>query len=68
MERVKTPADVKNDTTLYYDHTAWARGYTSRKSDGWVEEYDGAFGKGYKVHRPSWKSTYYHEVDYYISR
>lgn len=48
-------------------HTSLARGYISRKnSNTIIEEYDGKFGKGYKVHTPHYESTQYHYVTYYI--
>lgn len=47
-------------------HHAWARGYISRKSDGYLEEYSGRYGEGYILHEPSWGSTIYHEITYFI--
>ena len=47
-------------------HTSWHRGYISRRSEGYVETYEGRFGRGYTWHQPSWKSTQYHRVTYYI--
>jgi hypothetical protein len=52
---------------LKVSHTSLARGYVSRKTKGNVEEYEGKFGKGFKVHSPNWESTRYHYVTYYIS-
>ena len=48
-------------------HTAWARRYVSRKGDGEVESYSGRFGTGYKVYTPSWDSTTYCRVTYYVA-
>ena len=67
-KRVKTVEQIERDNKLYHHHSAWARGYVSRKNSGWVEEYDGAFGKGYKVHRPTRESTRFHIVEYYVAR
>lgn len=33
-------------------HTAAARGYISRRSEGVIREYSGRFGTGYAVHTP----------------
>ncbi len=50
-----------------YHHSAWARGYISRKaSSDTIEPYSGKYGTGYKVHSASTKSTRYHQVTYYI--
>ena len=52
-----------------FHHTSKIRGYVSRKIPrGIIEEYEGRFGKGYKVLRPSWESTRYCFVDYYICK
>lgn len=52
---------------LKLSHTSLARGYVSRKNtDGIVEEYEGRFGKGYKVFTPNWDSTRYCYVTYYV--
>lgn len=48
-------------------HTAYARGYVSRKNpDGYTEPYNGKFGKGYIQHTPCYHSTRYHYVTYFI--
>lgn len=67
-KRVKTAEQIEIDTKLYHHHSAWSRGYVSRKNSGWVEEYKGKFGAGYKVHRPTRKSTRFHIVEYYVAR
>lgn len=51
---------------IEYHHTSWARGYVSRKTDGYIEPYKGRFGIGVKYHVPSWSSTVYHLVSYYL--
>lgn len=51
-----------------YSHMAWAQGYMSRREGFVVEEYKGRYGKGYKVHTPSWESTQYHHIEYYVAR
>lgn len=47
-------------------HTAWARGYVSRKTDSIVLPYKGRYGEGYKVLQPSFTSTQYCYVTYYV--
>ena len=53
-------------------HGAWCRGYMSRKPNENGEycsdpiPYKGIFGEGYKVFSPSWGSTQYCRVSYYI--
>ena len=49
-----------------YSHTSWVRGYVSRKSSGYIERYIGRFGIGCKYHTPSYDSTIYHLVSYYL--
>lgn len=49
-------------------HTSRARRYVSRRNhDGIAEEYKGRFGRGYKIYTPSWDSTTYCFVTYYIA-
>lgn len=59
-----------NDGVLSFDHDAWTIGYLSRKSardeNYPVYSYDGRFGRGFVVHKPSFKSTSYHVIEYYI--
>lgn len=55
------PAEFK------YHHTAYAKGYVSRKGiDRVAEPYMGRYGVGYIVRRPLWNTTRFHEVTYYI--
>jgi hypothetical protein len=56
---------LKKEGAIYY-HDAWHRGYVSRKGDGYLEQYDGRYGKGYIWHHPTYKSTFYHPVSYHI--
>lgn len=58
--------ELTNNTNYSFHHTSWARGYVSRRGGAWIEEYSGRFGNGYKLHHPSWQSTTYHHVTYYI--
>ena len=55
---------------LSFHHDAWARGYISRKTardESYpVYSYNGRFGNGFVVHKPSFKLTSYHIVEYYI--
>ena len=46
-------------------HTAAARGYISRRSEGVIREYSGKFGVGYAVHTPRRDTTNYHYISYY---
>ena len=55
---------------LSFHHDAWGRGYISRKTardeSYTVCSYSGRFGSGFVVHKPSFKLTSYHIVEYYI--
>lgn len=62
-----------NDTVKWIEehcvehHTSWCRGYITRTHpEGYIETYEGRFGRGYKWFKPSWQSTQYHHVTYYI--
>lgn len=56
--------DIERNYTLH--HSAWYRGYVSRKLDGIAEPYNGRFGCGWKIFRPSWASTTYCHVEYWV--
>lgn len=58
--------DMCGDVGLQYHHTALARGYVSRKSDGYREVYRGRFGIGVKIHRPSYDMTSHHRISYHV--
>ena len=74
---MKTTAQImkmSNDKRVAYirknfehHHTAWKRGYVSRKCDGIAQEYHGRYGDGWVILTPSWKSTEYCHVEYYIN-
>lgn len=49
-------------------HTAYAAGYVSRKTYGYLVKYDGRFGKGYKWYHPNTESTQYCFVTYIIKK
>lgn len=56
---------------LKYHHTAKILGYVSRRTtrdEYKIESYAGRFGKGYKIHTPSFDSTRYHDVSYYVEQ
>ena len=56
------------DKKIRYSHKSWTRGYMSRTCpQGVVESYRGRFGEGFVHYEPSWKSTTYHYVTYYIT-
>lgn len=63
-----TYEELKNSNAYYHHHSAYHRGYVSRRSDGIVTEYNGRFGKGYIVDCPNWKSTQYCIREYWIER
>lgn len=58
--------DLVANGTVTRSHTALTRGYVSRKTEGYVESYEGKFGKGYKHYEPNWDSSRYCNVTYYI--
>ena len=51
---------------LHYKTKSWCRGYISRKEGAYLCEYSGRYGEGYVMHIPSWHSTTYHHVIYYV--
>ena len=58
-----------NDDRYYLHHTAYYKGYVSRKvvyDDLPVVPYKGRFGTGYTVDLPSYESTRYCRRQYYI--
>lgn len=63
--------DLLKDDRYELHHTAYYRGYVSRKED-LVElpanPYEGRFGRGYTVDLPSYVSTRYCRRQYYILR
>lgn len=62
----KTITEIKANYREH--HTSWARRYVSRKNpEGIAEPYKGKWGTGYKVYTPSWRSTNYCYVTYYLA-
>ena len=59
-----------SEGVLSFHHSAWHRGYISRKTardeSYQVYSYNGRFGNGFVVYKPSFKLTSYHIVEYYI--
>ena len=59
-----------SEGVLSFSHDAWHRGYISRKTardESYpVYTYGGRFGSGFVVYKPSFKSTSYYVVEYYI--
>lgn len=48
-------------------HTSWHRSYVSRKNpEGITVPYKGKFGKGFALLTPSWQSTQYCYVTYFV--
>ena len=62
---MKTIEEIRSTMKLH--HTALARGYVSRKSNGIVEQYKGKFGSGYVIKVPCYYSTQYYHREYYIA-
>ena len=60
--------ELKNNPNYEYHHTAARRGYISRKTEGYVEEYEGRYGKGYVIVRPRFDTTQYVYIDYYLEK
>ena len=59
--------DLAEKGILTHSHTSWCRGYISRrKPEGYCVPYFGKFGRGYVVHRPTWLSTQYHYIAYFL--
>ena len=58
-------ADMLSESPLTEHHTSAARGYVSRKGNGFREAYRGHYGIGVVRHSPRWDSTRYHYVTYY---
>lgn len=58
--------ELKNNKRYVYHHTGTRDGYISCKSKGYIEEYDGAFGKGYVHIYHNSKRRSGVAVDYYI--
>lgn len=58
--------DLIKNGTVTRSHSSLARGYVSRKTEGYVVEYQGKFGKGYKHYEPNWNSSIYCVVTYFI--
>ncbi len=46
--------------TLHRHHSALARGYVSRKSEGYAVPYKGRFGEGYALYTTNYRSTQCH--------
>lgn len=68
MENEMTIEKVTGDKNFSMKKSSWARGYISRKTEGKIEPYTGRYGNGYKIHRPTYRSTQYHIVEYYIGK
>ena len=63
-----TVHEIENDKNYELHHKALRRGYISRKTEGYVEEYNGRFGKGYIALTPRFDTTQYITISYYIKR
>jgi hypothetical protein len=56
-----------NGKKCVFHHEAWCRGYMSRKiTEGWTDPYNGRFGQGFTIEKPSWDSTNFHKIQYWI--
>lgn len=59
--------DMEKEGKLKYSHSAFTRGYISRKiTDPEATPYNGRYGKGYIVDCPNYQSTSYSHRLYYI--
>jgi len=55
------------DYKVYREHhSAYERGYVSRKSDGYMKPYKGRFGNGYKRYMPCFNTNRYCWITYFI--
>lgn len=55
--------------TYHLHHNAKRRGYLSRKEPiGGIQEYHGRHGDGYIVSFPSYESTSYYIISYFLKR
>lgn len=63
--RYAIASDMLGESPLTEHHTASARGYVSRKGNGYQEAYRGRFGIGVVRHSPRYDSTSYHYKTYY---
>lgn len=50
----------------HYHHSAWGGGYLSRTIECMATIYEGRFGSGVIIHVPSYQSSQYHRIHYYI--
>lgn len=68
MEPLRDAMQAEIDAgTLRHHHTSWTRGYVSRRNpQGHVAPYKGRFGEGYTVATPSWESTQYCYLAYWV--
>lgn len=70
METIHTTlGTLRKDPRYCLQHTAYYKGYVSRKAeydDLPVRPYKGRFGTGYTVDLPSYQSTRYCRRQYYI--
>lgn len=67
MNKESLEKEVKNKNLIKL-HTAFHKGYISRKGQGIVKEYAGIYGTGYKLLEPNWKSNNLCFITYYIKK
>ena len=63
--RYAIASDMLGDNPLQEHHTSSARGYVSRKGNGFTEAYKGRFGIGIVRYSPRWDTTSYCYKTYY---
>ena len=51
-----------------FHHSAYYRGYVSRRLTGYIKPYKGKFGEGFAIYKPNWGSTRYAVVEYWIEK
>lgn len=56
--------ELKRDGYILH-HVSYVKGCISKKSYGWIEEYHGRFGEGYKIYTPDIPTTFYKGTWYY---
>lgn len=65
MSTVEKIRELKKNGYVKH-HTAYGSRYVSCKTDGYLEEYEGRFGKGYKWFLPCIDSTRHCYISYYV--
>jgi hypothetical protein len=69
MQIESLQAEINNLESAGYHqhHAAWAKGYFCRREFE-KSPYQGKFGEGFILDVPSWETTRYHRVMYFIKK